>query len=72
MSRASRAAVALIETYRSRVPTRLRPRCRFDPTCSAYGLGAYKRYGFATATRKTVWRIVRCNPLNHGPRLDPP
>ncbi|HLX31413.1 MAG TPA: membrane protein insertion efficiency factor YidD [Gaiellaceae bacterium] len=72
MSRASRAAVALIELYRCRVPTRLRPQCRFQPTCSEYGLAAYGRYDFATATRKTIWRILRCNPLNHGPRHDPP
>ena len=72
MNPASRGAIALIESYRSRVPTRLRPRCRFEPTCSEYGRLAYERYGFATATWKTGWRILRCNPLNHGPRVDPP
>jgi len=73
LSPGSRAAVALIELYRSRVPARLRPRCRFEPTCSEYGLAAFRRYGFATATRKTVWRLLRCNPLNRGgPRVDPP
>lgn len=72
MSFSSRVAVAAIGLYRRRVPPRLRPRCRFEPTCSEYGLSAYERYGFATATRKTAWRILRCNPLNHGPRLDPP
>jgi putative membrane protein insertion efficiency factor len=72
LSPASRAAVAAIELYRRRVPPRLRPRCRFEPTCSEYALAAYEKYGFATATRKTTWRIVRCNPLNRGPRLDPP
>lgn len=72
MSAASRAAVALIDAYRARVPARLRPRCRFAPTCSAYALEAYSRYGFARATRKTIWRLLRCNPLNRGPALDPP
>jgi hypothetical protein len=72
LSPGSRAAVALIELYRHRVPRALRPRCRFQPTCSEYGIEAYRRYGFATATRKTAWRILRCNPLNRGPRVDPP
>jgi uncharacterized protein len=72
LSPGSRAAVALIELYRTRVPARLRPRCRFQPTCSAYALEAYGRYGFATATRKTAWRILRCNPLNREPGTDPP
>jgi uncharacterized protein len=71
LSPASRAAVALIEQYRRHVPERLRPRCRFEPTCSEYALAAYGKYGFATATMKTGWRILRCNPLNHGSRIDP-
>lgn len=65
-------AVAAIGVYRRRVPPRLRPRCRFEPTCSEYGLEAYRKYGFATATVKTGWRILRCNPLNRGPRVDRP
>jgi hypothetical protein len=72
LSPASRAAVAAIGLYRRRVPPRLRLRCRFEPTCSEYGLLAYERYGFAKATGKTAWRILRCNPLNGGPRADPP
>lgn len=72
MSPLSRFAIHFIETYRERVSDRLGARCRFQPTCSAYGLEAYRTYGFAKATRKTVWRIVRCNRWNHGPTLDPP
>ncbi len=68
----SRFAVRFIETYRLRVGPGLAARCRFEPSCSSYGLEAYQRYGFWKASLKTFWRLARCNPLNKGPRLDPP
>ena len=72
LSPASRFAVRFIETYQLRVSLRLgRGKCRFRPTCSYYGLEAYRRYGFLKATVRTVWRILRCNPWNNGPRFDP-
>jgi hypothetical protein len=64
-------AIRFIEAYRAEVAPRLRARCRFEPSCSEYGLEAYRRYGFWKATAKTLWRIARCNPWNRGPRLDP-
>jgi hypothetical protein len=72
-SPASRFALWYIETYRERVAPRLRPRCRFVPSCSAYGLEAYRTYGFARATAKTAWRLLRCHPLRRGTAIhDPP
>jgi uncharacterized protein len=67
----SRVAIRLIESYRRHVSGRLGVQCRFEPSCSAYALEAYCRYGFIRATRMTVSRLVRCNPLNHGPSVDP-
>ena len=72
MSRLSRFAERFIATYKARVSPRLGARCRFEPSCSTYGLEAYRRYGFLKATAKTAWRVVRCNPLNGGPRIDNP
>jgi putative membrane protein insertion efficiency factor len=72
LSALSRFAERFIETYQQRVSPRLGTRCRFEPTCSQYGLEAYRRYGFPKATAKTVWRLMRCNPWNKGARLDPP
>ena len=70
---ASRFAIAYIEAYRTRVAPRLRGRCRFEPSCSAYGLEAYHRYGFARATAKTLWRLLRCNPFRRSTGIvDPP
>jgi putative membrane protein insertion efficiency factor len=68
----SRFAERFIETYQQRVSPQLAARCRFEPSCSRYGLDAYRRYGFLKATGKTAWRLLRCNPWNKGPRFDPP
>jgi len=62
-SLAARFAIAYIEAYRARVAPRFRARCRFEPSCSAYGLEAYRRYGFLRATAKTLWRLLRCHPF---------
>ena len=72
MSPLSRFAIRFIETYRERVGHRLPSRCRFQPTCSQYGLEAYRKYAFVKATRKTIWRIARCNRWYRGPAVDPP
>jgi putative membrane protein insertion efficiency factor len=67
----SRLAIRFIESYRKRVSGRLGVQCRFQPSCSTYALEAYCGYGFVKATRATLWRILRCNPLNTGPSTDP-
>ena len=68
----SRFALSFIRTYRLQVAPGLAPRCRFKPSCSAYGLEAFRSYGFWKAAKKTLWRVLRCNPWNKGPRFDPP
>lgn len=40
--------------------------CRFYPTCSHYGYQAIYKYGFFKGLGMTIWRILRCNPLNAG------
>ena len=62
LSAPSRFAVRFIETYRTGVASRSAHRCRFDPSCSTYGLDAFHRYGFVSAAARTTWRILRCNP----------
>lgn len=44
--------------------------CRFQPTCSEYGVQAIERYGLIFGGLKTVWRILRCNPWSKG-GIDP-
>lgn len=44
--------------------------CRFTPTCSQYGLEAFRRHGSVKGLILTVWRILRCNPWG-GSGYDP-
>ncbi len=37
-------------------------RCRHEPTCSAYGLEAYRRHPFGSATGLTAKRVLSCRP----------
>lgn len=50
--------------------TRMTPRCRFHPSCSAYALEALERHGAARGTWLAVKRVGRCHPWNPG-GLDP-
>ena len=36
--------------------------CRFEPTCSQYGLEAFRRYGFIEAFKLTAKRLAKCHP----------
>jgi putative component of membrane protein insertase Oxa1/YidC/SpoIIIJ protein YidD len=60
LSPASRFALRFIETYQTSVSPRLQVGCPFEPSCSEYGHLAYQRYGFLTATRRTLSRLRRC------------
>lgn len=59
--RVDRAVSAAIRGYR-RVSPRLPTRCRYVPTCSAYGLEAVSRYGAFAGLRLTAARLARCRP----------
>jgi putative membrane protein insertion efficiency factor len=60
-SRADRAALTAIRGYRLISP-RLPTRCRYEPTCSAYGHEAIARYGLRAGGRMTAARLRRCRP----------
>lgn len=40
--------------------------CRYHPTCSNYGLEAFKKFSFFYALFLTIYRILRCNPFSKG------
>jgi hypothetical protein len=44
--------------------------CRFHPSCSQYAYQAITRYGLIKGGLKSIWRILRCNPLSRG-GIDP-
>jgi hypothetical protein len=72
------ALIALVRGYRLLLSPWLGSQCRFEPTCSAYALGALERHGALAGSLLTVGRIARCNPWcagghdpvpDHAPRL---
>ena len=71
---ATRAAVAAIGQYRSRVSSTMGKfvQCRFVPTCSAYGLEMVKRHGAYRGGLRALGRIARCNPATPMGTVDPP
>jgi len=68
----ARAAVAVIDAYRATVSPALAKsgvvRCRFEPTCSAYGREAIARYGFPKGFVLASGRVLRCHPWAKGGR----
>jgi uncharacterized protein len=40
--------------------------CKFQPTCSEYGVEVIKKYGVVRGIGKALWRIGRCNPWGKG------
>ena len=59
------AAVLLagIGFYRRFISPMIGPRCRFTPTCSAYGLEAIQRHGPWRGGWLTLRRLLRCHPF---------
>ena len=58
--------LAIIGFYRKHISPYKQPTCRFDPTCSAYALEAFSKYGFFKAFCLSGYRILRCNPFCKG------
>jgi uncharacterized protein len=62
--------IALILFYRKAISPWMPPSCRFTPTCSAYGLEAFRRYGLFKGFWLTIKRLSRCHPWG-GSGYDP-
>ena len=55
--------LALIGFYRQFISPLIGPRCRFTPTCSAYGLEAIQKHGPWKGGWLTAKRLLRCHPF---------
>lgn len=58
--------LGLIHAYRILISPLFPPSCRFQPTCSQYGLEAIARYGSIKGGWLTAKRIARCHPWSEG------
>jgi len=70
----TRAAVFGIEQYRHFLSPHMGTfvRCRFRPTCSAYGLSVVRKYGALRGGWKAITRVARCNPWTPMGTVDLP
>ncbi|MEC1694505.1 membrane protein insertion efficiency factor YidD [Schinkia azotoformans] len=58
--------IGLIRFYQKFISPLKPPSCRFYPTCSHYGLEAFKRFGVFKGSYLTAIRIIKCNPFHPG------
>ncbi len=63
-------AIGFIKFYKLSISPLLPSACRYNPTCSQYGLEAYQKYNFFKATWLTVKRVASCHPWG-GQGYDP-
>ncbi|MBO3750296.1 membrane protein insertion efficiency factor YidD [Streptosporangiaceae bacterium NEAU-GS5] len=66
VSPAARVLILPIRFYRAVIGPMLGPRCRFHPSCSAYGLEAIAVHGALRGSWLTIRRIGRCHPFHPG------
>ncbi|MEI8328437.1 MAG: membrane protein insertion efficiency factor YidD [Chlamydiia bacterium] len=62
--------IALIKGYQMTISPFLGSCCRFYPSCSAYGIEAFRKHPIHKAIWMTAKRICRCGPWSPG-GIDP-
>jgi uncharacterized protein len=58
--------ILIIRGYRRFISPLFLPSCRFNPTCSQYGLEAIEKFGAIRGGWLTIKRILRCHPFHPG------
>lgn len=58
--------ICSVKLYQRLAPKKVRNRCRFEPSCSHYMIGAIEKYGALKGFGKGFLRICRCRPPNGG------
>jgi len=67
----NRIAILLILQYQ-KLTLNKKHKCLFFPSCSDYGILAYKKYPFILATKKIISRFRDCHPFSNRDYLDYP
>lgn len=62
--------ILLIRLYQVTLGPLMGGHCRFDPSCSRYGIEAYRVHGPLRGSWLTFRRVIRCHPLG-GSGYDP-
>ncbi|MCX6208898.1 MAG: membrane protein insertion efficiency factor YidD [Bacteroidetes bacterium] len=62
--------IILIKIYQIVISPLLGNKCRYTPTCSHYGIEAFKKYGLFKGFYLTIKRISKCHPWG-GSGYDP-
>lgn len=60
---AKKIAICLIRIYQYGISPIIGRRCRFQITCSQYGINSIHKFGILKGSWKTCIRILRCHPL---------
>ena len=58
--------IFIVECYQILAPTKLRMKCRFEPSCSEYMILSIKKYGAYRGIAKGIKRLKRCKFPNGG------
>jgi putative membrane protein insertion efficiency factor len=61
-----RLIIALVRLYQRFAPHSIRARCRFEPSCSEYMIGAVEKHGAIRGVRQGIGRLSRCHYPNGG------
>lgn len=62
--------ILIIKGYRVFISPFIPPACKYEPSCSAYAIDAFKKYGILKGFFLSLKRILRCNPFCKG-GIDP-
>jgi putative membrane protein insertion efficiency factor len=62
----TRVLLAVIAFYQRWLSPLTPPRCRFEPTCSAYAHEALTRHGLVRGLGLSAWRLLKCHPFHPG------
>ena len=63
---AARALLAAVRFYQRAISPAFPPRCRFEPSCSAYAAEAIEVHGAGRGTWLAVRRLAKCAPWHPG------
>jgi putative membrane protein insertion efficiency factor len=62
----TRVLMALVRAYQLVLSPWLQTGCRYEPTCSHYGMQALARHGALAGTYLAAYRVLRCHPFCAG------